>query len=79
VASEEGRVTVGQRRQEAALRAYIETGTVKGAAHRLGITERSVRKYLSAYCDTHGYVSIVQAAYWYGRPETERAISALSR
>lgn len=68
-------MTAGERRQEAALRAYIDTGTVKGAAHRMGITERSVRKYLAAYCEAHGYTSVVQAAFHFGNSERESGTS----
>jgi predicted ArsR family transcriptional regulator len=57
------------KRQEAALRAYVDTGTVKGAAHRLGVTERAIRKYLAAYCEARGYVSVVQAAFHFGTTE----------
>ena len=59
------------RRQEAALRAYIDTGTVKGAAHRLGVTERAVRKWLAEYCETHGFKSPIQAAYRLDRSVSE--------
>ena len=53
-------------RYDAAFRAYVETGTVKGAAHRLGVTERAVRKYLVAYCDAHGYTTLVHAVFHFG-------------
>jgi hypothetical protein len=54
------------RRHDAAFRAYVDTGTVKGAAHRLGVTERAVRKYLTAYCEDHGYGSLVHAVFHFG-------------
>jgi len=68
-----------ERRNEAALRAYIETGTIKAAAHRLGLSEAGVRKRLADYCADHGYASVVQAAYWFGRPEAESHFATLER
>lgn len=55
--------------REAALRAYVAAGTIKGAAHQLGISERAVRKRLAAYCEANGYVSVVQAVFRFGTAE----------
>jgi len=54
------------RRQDAAFRAYVETGSVKAASHRLGLTERAIRKHLEGYCEAHGYTSLVQAVFRFG-------------
>jgi len=59
------------KRQDAAFRAYVHTGTVKGAAHRLGITERGVRKLLDGYCDSRGYDSLVRAVFHFGTSQRE--------
>lgn len=57
------------KRQDAVFRAYVETGSVKGAAHRLGITDRAVRKNLDAYCEAHGYTTWVKAVFHFGTSE----------
>lgn len=49
------------KRQDAAFRAYVATGSVKGAAHRLGISERATRRHLTNYCEAHKYDTLVHA------------------
>jgi predicted ArsR family transcriptional regulator len=60
-----------RQRQEAAFRAYVDTGTVKGAAHRLGVSERAIRKHLAAYCDDNEYSSLVRAVFHFGTSQRE--------
>lgn len=59
------------RRQDAAFRAYVDTGSVKEAAHRLGVTERAIRKHLAAYCEAHGYDSLVRAVFLFGTTQRD--------
>ncbi len=59
------------KRQDAAFRAYVETGSVKGAAHRLGVTDRAIRKYLDGYCEAHGHRSWVHAVFQFGTAQRE--------
>jgi hypothetical protein len=54
------------KRRDAIFRAYVDEGGVKEAAHRFGITERAVRKQLAAYCEAHGYTSLVHAVFHFG-------------
>lgn len=59
------------RRQLAALRAYVDAGSIKAAAHRLGITDSTCRRRLYAYCAANK-TTLPQAVFDLGR-ETERA------
>jgi hypothetical protein len=52
-----------RRRQLATLDALINYGSVKAAAHELGIAESTARKRLAAYCTENRYAHLAQAAY----------------
>ena len=51
-----------------ALRAYCDTGTVKGAAHVLGLSERQIRRRMQALRDKH-HCTTAQLARMLGRIE----------
>lgn len=59
------------KRQDAAFRAYVDTGSVKGAAHRLGVSERAIRKYLAGYCEARNHDSLVRAVFLFGTMQRE--------
>jgi DNA-binding NarL/FixJ family response regulator len=54
------------RRQLEVLRAYIATGSVALAAHRLEITETTARQHLSELYRRTGCLNVAQAAYRLG-------------
>jgi DNA-binding NarL/FixJ family response regulator len=60
------------RRQLEVLRAYIEAGSVAGAAWRLEIAESTARQHLSALYRRTNCANAAQAAYLLGRAEVER-------
>jgi hypothetical protein len=76
---------IRRRRQMAALRAYIETGSVKAAARKLGLTESGLRYRLATYCADND-TTLPAAIYELGRsgnyeissPERGIAVSALT-
>jgi DNA-binding NarL/FixJ family response regulator len=57
------------RRQLEVLRAYIATGSIALAAHRLEITETTARQHLSQLYRRTGCLSVAQAAYRLGAGE----------
>jgi molybdenum-dependent DNA-binding transcriptional regulator ModE len=59
------------RRQEATFRAYVETGSVKGAAHRLGLSERRVRQLLDEYVEANNHGTLVHAVFRFGNPQRD--------
>lgn len=63
-----------RRRQLAALDAYIQTGSIKGAAHRLGLDETAVRRRLAGYCKDNR-TNLPQAVYDLGRRRENLRIS----
>ena len=54
------------RRQLEVLRAYIATGSIAMAAHRLEITETTARQHLSELYRRTGCLNVAQAAYRLG-------------
>jgi DNA-binding NarL/FixJ family response regulator len=54
------------RRQLEVLRAYIAAGSIKLAAHRLGISESTARQHLATLYRRTGCQNAVQAAYLLG-------------
>jgi DNA-binding NarL/FixJ family response regulator len=54
------------RRQVEVLRAYIRAGSIKLAAHELGISESTTRQHLSGLYRRVGCENAVQAAYRLG-------------
>jgi DNA-binding NarL/FixJ family response regulator len=54
------------RRQVEVLRAYIATGSIALAAHRLEITETTARQHLSELYRRTGCLNVAQAAYRLG-------------
>jgi DNA-binding NarL/FixJ family response regulator len=54
------------RRQLEVLRAYIEAGSITGAAHELDIAESTARQHLSGLYRRTGCLNAAQAAYWLG-------------
>jgi len=54
------------RRQIEVLRAYIATGSIALAAHRLEITETTARQHLSELYRRTGCLNVAQAAYRLG-------------
>jgi DNA-binding NarL/FixJ family response regulator len=54
------------RRQLEVLRAYITTGSIALAAHRLEITETTARQRLSGLYRRTGCLNVAQAAYRLG-------------
>lgn len=54
------------RRQLEVLRAYIATGSMAQAAHRLEITEITARQHLSRLYRRTGCLNVAQAAYRLG-------------
>lgn len=64
------------RRQLEVLRAYIGAGSIKLAAHRLGISESTARQHLAALYRRTGCHNAVQAAYWLGLGELMAANSS---
>ncbi len=54
------------RRQLEVLRAYIATGSIALAAHRLEITETTARQHLSQLYRRTGCLNVAQAAYRLG-------------
>lgn len=56
-----------QRREEATMRAYIRTGSIKEAAEQMGIAETTARQRLMAFYRRLGLRNAVQAAYHLGR------------
>ena len=61
------------RRQTEVLRAYIGAGSIKLAAHRLGISESTARQHLAALYRRVGCRNAVQAAYLFGASEGRAA------
>lgn len=57
---------VPTKRQVEVLRAYIASGSIAGAAHRLGIAESTARQHLSALYQRTGWLNAAQAAYRLG-------------
>jgi DNA-binding CsgD family transcriptional regulator len=55
------------------LRAYIGAGSIKLAAHRLGISESTARQYLAGLYRRTGCQNAVQAAYVLGASEGRAA------
>jgi hypothetical protein len=60
-----------------ALAAFIATGTVKGAADRLGKAESTVRRHLDDYLRLNKVESLAMAIYLYDRPDRNSAKSAI--
>lgn len=56
-----------ERQEEATMRAYIRTGSIKEAAEQMGIAETTARQRLMAYYRRLGVRNGVQAAYHLGR------------
>jgi DNA-binding NarL/FixJ family response regulator len=54
------------RRQLEVLRAYIAVGSIAGAAYELGISETTVRQYLSGLYRRTGCLNAARAAYRLG-------------
>ena len=54
------------RRQLEVLRAYIATGSIALAAHRLEITDATARQHLSELYRRTGCLNVAQAAYRLG-------------
>jgi DNA-binding NarL/FixJ family response regulator len=61
------------RRQVEVLRAYIATGSIKLAAHELGITESTARQHLSGLYRRVGCENAAQAAYRLGASDGRAA------
>jgi DNA-binding NarL/FixJ family response regulator len=61
------------RRQIEVLRAYIARGSIKLAAHELGISESTARQHLVGLYRRVGCQNAVQAAYLLGRTESRAA------
>jgi DNA-binding CsgD family transcriptional regulator len=55
------------------LRAYVGSGSIKLAAHRLGISESTARQHLAGLYRRIGCENAVQAAYLLGRNEGRAA------
>lgn len=53
---------MSQERELASWRAYLETGSVKAAAHRLGVHEQTVKKHLAALRVRYGVRTNAQLA-----------------
>lgn len=62
------RVDRAERAELAALRAYLRTGSTKGAAHQLGLADSTVRQRLASYYARTGRANVAQAAYYLDRP-----------
>jgi DNA-binding NarL/FixJ family response regulator len=64
------------RRQVEILRAYIDTGSIKAAAHEVGLAETTCRQHLSALSHRTGCANVAQAACLLGagglRPAARR-------
>jgi len=61
------------RRQVEVLRAYIATGSIKRAAHELGISESTARQHLSGLYRRVGCENAAQAAYRLGASDGRAA------
>jgi DNA-binding NarL/FixJ family response regulator len=61
------------RRQLEVLRAYVGAGSIKVAAHRLGISESTARQHLAGLYRRTGCQNAVQAAYLLGASEGRAA------
>jgi DNA-binding CsgD family transcriptional regulator len=55
------------------LRAYVGAGSIKLAAHRLGISESTARQHLAGLYRRTGCQNAVQAAYLLGASEGRAA------
>lgn len=67
-----GQPAMVPRRELLTLLAYLETGSHKAAAHRLGIADSTARQRVSKLCDRIGAKNAAQAA-WRLRRELEQA------
>ena len=65
------------RRQLEVLRAYIATGSIALAAHRLEITETTASQHLSELYRRTGCVNVAQAAYMLGASDGKTSDSGL--
>jgi DNA-binding NarL/FixJ family response regulator len=61
------------RRQVEIIRAYVGAGSIKLAAHRLGISESTARQHLAGLYRRVGCQNAVQAAYMRGASEGRAA------
>ena len=57
------------RRQVEVLRAYIASGSLAKAAHKLEIGETTARQHMSGLYRRTGCVNVAQAAYLLGRAD----------
>lgn len=64
----------GTTRQLQALRALIEHGSHKAAAHSLGITERSLARRIEGMRIRNGAISTVQLAWMSGRQDLQMPV-----
>lgn len=63
------------RKAELALRTLGEKGNPKAAAAYLGVTESTLRRQVSDYCELMGYETPVHAAYWLDRSRNNDEIA----